>query len=77
MILAILGQEHAYWTVISSVAGSSKNEKESGLRDQKNWSIAECAQVFSDSCRNLKNEFEASIIEFKFSISGLFILPFL
>ncbi|KAJ9591777.1 hypothetical protein L9F63_001713, partial [Diploptera punctata] len=42
-----------------AVAGSSKNEKESGLRDQKNWSIAECSQIFSDSCRNLKNELEA------------------
>jgi hypothetical protein len=43
---------------IPLVAGSSRNEKESGLRDQKSWSIAECAQIFADSCRNLKNQYE-------------------
>jgi hypothetical protein len=43
---------------IPLVAGSSRIEKESGLRDQKSWSIAECAQIFADSCRNLKNQYE-------------------
>ncbi|PNF27775.1 SUMO-activating enzyme subunit 2 [Cryptotermes secundus] len=42
-----------------AVAGSSRNEKESGLKDQKMWSIAECAQIFANSCRNLKNQFES------------------
>ncbi|XP_069701269.1 SUMO-activating enzyme subunit 2 [Periplaneta americana] len=42
-----------------AVAGSSKNEKESTLKDQKNWSIAECADIFAESCRNLKNQLES------------------
>jgi ubiquitin-like 1-activating enzyme E1 B len=42
-----------------AVAGSSRIEKESGLRDQKSWSIAECGQIFADSCRNLKNQYES------------------
>ncbi|PSN37474.1 hypothetical protein C0J52_22170 [Blattella germanica] len=42
-----------------AVAGSSKNEKDAGLKDLKDWSIAECAQIFSNSCRNLKNDLEA------------------
>jgi hypothetical protein len=49
---------------ISLVAGSSRNEKESGLKDQKNWSVAECAQIFANSCRNLKNQFEVKILSY-------------
>jgi hypothetical protein len=44
--------------IIPLVAGCSRVEKESGLKDQKSWSIAECAQIFADSCRNLKNQYE-------------------
>ena len=54
----LCSQENIITYSLPLVAGSSRNEKESGLRDQKSWSIAECAQIFAESCRNLKNQYE-------------------
>lgn len=44
------------------VAGSSKDNPAEGLKDQRPWSIVECAQIFSRSLKELKNKFEVTII---------------
>ncbi|KAJ1525915.1 hypothetical protein ONE63_009104 [Megalurothrips usitatus] len=41
-----------------AVAGSSKDNAAEGLKDQRPWSIVECAQIFSRSLQNLKTKFE-------------------
>ncbi|XP_066992767.2 SUMO-activating enzyme subunit 2 isoform X2 [Anabrus simplex] len=42
-----------------AVAGSSKVTKDGALKDQKTWSIAECANIFAQSCTNLRNQLES------------------
>ncbi|CAH0388643.1 unnamed protein product [Bemisia tabaci] len=39
-----------------AAAGSSK-EEDSGLKDQRCWSIAECYTVFANSCKQLREQF--------------------
>ncbi|XP_031777196.1 SUMO-activating enzyme subunit 2 [Nasonia vitripennis] len=41
------------------VAGCSRDESETGLRDQQQWSIAKCGLVFAESIKNLSTAFTA------------------
>ncbi|XP_046396375.1 SUMO-activating enzyme subunit 2 [Ischnura elegans] len=41
-----------------AVPGSSRSEVSAGLKDQRIWSIAECADIFGDSVNSLKKQLE-------------------
>lgn len=44
--------------------GSSKDkppEQSQGLKDQRSWSLRECVDVFSESCRNLSSQLKVSV----------------
>ncbi|KAI5717667.1 hypothetical protein M8J77_009353 [Diaphorina citri] len=50
------------WDTLSdAVAGSSKETDGGGLKDQRVWSVAECARVFERSVRELKTKFDAAV----------------
>lgn len=41
------------------VAGCSRDESDTGLRDQRQWSIAKCGLVFAESIKSLSTAFTA------------------
>ncbi|KAL1450557.1 hypothetical protein WDU94_002907, partial [Cyamophila willieti] len=49
------------WNCLSdAVAGSSSEKVEVGLKDQRVWSVQECATVFETSVKELKTKFDAA-----------------